>query len=130
MFWAAKTFARNGWFADQDRFEEQWESAGEPSYMLLVYALTPDFRERVFVGLPDREMLAAYPGLSRSEHDIPRNAKLLMGDVCEFYRIFPPQGFAGFSAQARSVHHGHAAGRLHALAAVRRPSWYARGRLG
>jgi hypothetical protein len=91
MFWAAKTFAKNGWFTDQDRFEEQWGSAGEPSNMLLVYALRPDFRERVFVGLPDREMLAAYPGFEPiAEHDIPRSAKLLMGDVCEFYRVFPP----------------------------------------
>jgi hypothetical protein len=52
MFWAAKTFARNGWFADQDRFEEQWESAGEPSNMLLVYALTPDFRSACSLAYP------------------------------------------------------------------------------
>jgi hypothetical protein len=52
MFWASRTFAPDGWYEAQDRFEEQWADAGEPADMMLVYAETPDFQTRLFVGLP------------------------------------------------------------------------------
>jgi hypothetical protein len=90
MYWASRTFAPDTWFEAQDRFEEQWEKAGERPDMMLVYAETPDFQVRVFIGLPEANLIAVYPGFHPvGEPDLPKRPKLLMGDVEEFRRHFP-----------------------------------------
>ena len=90
MFWASRTFAPDGWYDAQDRFEEQWAEAGEPSDMLLVYAETPDFQTQVLIGLPTAELMAAHPGFQPMDETVlPKRPKLLMGDSDEFRRRFP-----------------------------------------
>jgi hypothetical protein len=64
--------------------------AGEPADMMLVFAETPDFLTRVFIGLPDPELIAKHPGFQPvAENDPPKRPKLLMGNVDEFKRQFP-----------------------------------------
>ena len=89
MLWASRTFAPDGWYEAQDRFEEQWSEAGEPGDMMLVYAETPDFQTQVLIGLPTAELMAAHPGFQLiDEADLPKRPKLLMGDADEFRRQF------------------------------------------
>ena len=90
MFWAAQTFAHDSWYEAQDRFEEQWGEAGEPPDMILVYAETPNFQTRVFVGVPEPDLLHTHPGfVAVAESDLPKRPKLLMGDADAFRRQFP-----------------------------------------
>lgn len=90
MFWASQTFAPDSWYDVQDRFEERWADAGEPADMMLVYAETPDFQTRLFVGVPDPKLLQAHPGFEPlGEPDLPPRPKLLMGDADAFRRQFP-----------------------------------------
>ena len=90
MFWASRTFAPDNWYDAQDRFEEQWADAGEPADMMLVYAETPDFQTRVFVGVSEPDLLQTHPGfVGVVESDLPKRPKLLMGDADAFRRQFP-----------------------------------------
>ena len=90
MFWAARTFAHDDWYEAQDRFEEQWGEAGEPPDMMLVYAETPDFQTRLFMGVPEPQLFQAHAGFEPSvEPDLPKRPKLLMGDADAFRRQFP-----------------------------------------
>jgi hypothetical protein len=57
MIWATRTFSENGWYHVQDQFEEQYDAAGEPIGMMLVCVDTPDFKTRIYVGLPDPSLL-------------------------------------------------------------------------
>jgi hypothetical protein len=90
MFWASRTFAPERWYDAQDRFEEQWAEAGEPADMMLVYAEMPDFQMRLFMGLPEPQLLQAHAGFDPLvESDLPKRPKLLMGDADAFRRQFP-----------------------------------------
>jgi hypothetical protein len=90
MLWASRTFAPDGWYEAQDRFEEQWTEAGEPADMMLVYTETPNFQTRVLIGAPDPSLFAAHPGFELvREPDLPKRPKLLMGDADAFRRQFP-----------------------------------------
>lgn len=73
MFWASRVYPTDGWFEVQDQFENQWDRAGEPSDMMLVYAEEPGDRDRVCVGLPDRALLSQYFVLMRSTRQICRD---------------------------------------------------------
>ena len=66
MIWATRIFPQNGWYHVQDQFEEQYDAAGEPEGMMLVCVDTPDFKTRIFVGLPDPSLLASYDGFTPS----------------------------------------------------------------
>ena len=89
MFWAMRVFPEDGWFAVQDQFEDEWDRAGEPSDMMLVYADEPGARARICVGLPDRALLSAYAGFDEiAASQLPLGVSLLMGSHDEFRRLF------------------------------------------
>lgn len=73
MFWASRVFPANGWFEVQYQFDDQWERAGEPADMMLVYADEPGHRDHLCVGLPDRGLLCAMPGSTKLPKQICHN---------------------------------------------------------
>ena len=89
MIWVRRTFAREGWYHVQDRFEEQFGARGEPKDMMLLFADRPDYQTDIFVGLPDESLLSNYEGFQPiAEADLPRRVRLLWGDEHEFNRRF------------------------------------------
>jgi hypothetical protein len=89
MHWATRTFPADGWYYVQDQFEIEWEMAGSPSDMMLVYFDLPDFRLQLFVGLPDPGEILRYRGFEPcSEPATSKKPKLLMGDLKEHARMF------------------------------------------
>ena len=89
MHWATRTFSGDGWFYVQDQFEVEWERAGSPSDMMLVYIELPDFSMQLFVGVPDLGELLRYRGFEPcSPPASSARPKLLMGDVKEHNLLF------------------------------------------
>ncbi len=92
MHWATRTFPPNGWHPVQDQFEEEYEQAGCPPDMMLVYVELPDFRMEIYVGMPRPERLEVYAGFDPCAQPPPsRRPKLLMGDLEEHDRRFEPR---------------------------------------
>jgi hypothetical protein len=93
MFWATRVLPADGWFEVQDQFENEWERAGEPPDMMLMYADEPGLRARICVGLPDRALLSEYAGFTEiSAAELPPKVSLLMGSEDEFQRLFATLG--------------------------------------
>jgi hypothetical protein len=93
MFWATRVFPEDGWFAVQDQFEDEWERAGEPPDMMLVYAYEQGSRARICIGLPDRALFSAYLGFDEIDPaDLPCPMSLLMGNEDEFKRLLARAG--------------------------------------
>jgi hypothetical protein len=91
MQWATRTFPPDGWHHVQDQFEEEYEGAGCPPDMMLVYVELPDFRMQIYVGLPSPERLEAYVEFDPCpQPPSSRRPKLLMGDLEEHARLFEP----------------------------------------
>jgi hypothetical protein len=89
MIWATRTFTENGWYHVQDQFEEQYDAAGEPAGMMLVCVDTPDFKTRIYRGVPDPSLLASYDGLTPvAESELPRSGHLLFGSEAAFEAYF------------------------------------------
>lgn len=89
MHWASRVFAADGWYYVQDQFELEWEMAGSPSDMMLVYVELPDFSMQLFVGVPDPGVLLRYRGFEPcSAPAASKRPKLLMGDLNEHGRLF------------------------------------------
>lgn len=89
MHWATRAFSPDGWYHVQDQFEEEYEAAGSPPGMLLVYSEMPDFRMRIFVAMPEPSLLDLYSGFERCPRPEPSlRPKLLMGDNAEFDQLF------------------------------------------
>ena len=92
MIWATRTFSENGWYHVQDQFEEQYDAAGEPIGMMLVCVDTPDFKTRIYIGLPEPSLLASYDGFTLvAESDLPRYGHLLFGNETAFEARFRRQ---------------------------------------
>ena len=88
MRWATRTFSGDGWLYVQDQFEVEWERAGSPPDMMLVYIELPDFSMQLFVGLPDPGELLRYRGFEPCPQPAPsQRPKLLMGDLKEHERL-------------------------------------------
>ena len=78
MIWVRRTFAREGWYHVQDRFEEQFGARGDPKDMMLLFADRPDYQTDIFVGLPDESLLSNYQGIQPiAECNLPRRVRLL-----------------------------------------------------
>jgi hypothetical protein len=91
MHWATRIFPPNGWHHVQDQFEEEYERAGCPPDMMLVYVELPDFRMQIYVGLPGSERLEAFAEFDPCPQPPPSGRpKLLMGDLEEHNRLFEP----------------------------------------
>ena len=89
MIWAARTFSDNGGITSRTQFEEQYDAAGEPLRMMLVCVDTPDFKTRIYVGLPDPSLLASYDGFTPvAESELPRYGHLLFGNEADFEARF------------------------------------------
>jgi hypothetical protein len=89
MHWATRTFSGDSWFYVQDQFEVEWDRAGSPSDMMLVFVELPDFSMQLFVGLPDPGELLRYRGFEPcSPPTSTKRPKLLMGDPKEHASLF------------------------------------------
>ena len=92
MFWATRTFSKDGWYYVQDQFEEEFEAAEGPPDTMLVYVELPDFRMQLFVGMPEPHLLELYSGFERCSRPAASNRpKLLMGDPARFDELFNPR---------------------------------------
>ena len=89
MHWATRAFSGDSWLYVQDQFEVEWERAGSPSDMMLVFVELPDFSMQLFVGLPDSGELLRYRCFEPCSPPAPsQGPKLLMGDLEEHSRLF------------------------------------------
>jgi hypothetical protein len=57
--------------------------------MMLVCVDTPDFKTRIYRGVPDPSLLASYDGLTPvAESELPRSGHLLFGSEAAFEAYF------------------------------------------
>ena len=88
MFWASRTFSRDGWYPIQDQFEEDYDAAGMPADRMLCRVETTH-GTTIYVGMPEPGLLDAYTGLDRCPQPGGTvRPLLLMGDQRAFDDIF------------------------------------------
>jgi hypothetical protein len=89
MIWATRSFPANGWYDLQARFQEDFDALGSPRNMMLLYVDVSDRETRLFLQVPDREMLARFEDFAPIEaNDLPDEAGLLMGHMDDYVTRF------------------------------------------
>ena len=93
MLWVTRVFDDGDWADSRATFETQFEMLRRPRDMMLVVAPTGDGQDRLYIGVPEPELLAAYRGFEPVLRvALPKAPTLLVGHPDVFQAMFQSGG--------------------------------------
>ena len=93
MLWATRLLNAGKDFYIRELFEAQSAALGKPRDMMLVAVEREDGKHRLFVGVPDEELLNAYYGFDFClKRDLPKAPVLIAGHQDVFQAMFQSGG--------------------------------------
>lgn len=93
MLWMRRLFDNPDWADIHASFDEQFAMLGRPRDMMLLAAPLGDGRHRLFIGVPEASLMAAYYGFDPVlRTGLPRAPILLAGHQDVFQAMFQSGG--------------------------------------